>query len=403
MLERLLSSRIRQGTLRFIRADGKSRVFGSGAPEAVMRMRHPGAAGRIARDPEFMLGQVYMDEGWDTDDLRTLLNVLMLNFPERKPSAVARMAYTLVGPLLQWNRMQASRRNAAHHYDLDEALFRSFLDEDMQYSCAYFGPGVGTLEEAQREKCRHIMRKLYLQPGQKVLDIGCGWGGLPLHLAEHADVSVTGLTLSREQARVARDRVAERGLEDRVKILVQDYREHHQTYDRIVSVGMFEHVGTPYYGAFFAKLRQMLSEDGVALLHTIGKTRPKKTNAWLRRYIFPGGYVPALSEIMAPLESSGLVTDDVEILRMHYAETLAEWQRRFQRSRREAREIRGERFCRMWEFYLAACEATFRWRELMVFQLQLTRRMDVLPLTRDYLYRPSEQPVSLADRRSAAI
>ena len=248
-----------------------------------------------------------------------------------------------------------------------------------------------SLEEAQRAKCRHIMNKLCLQPGQRVLDIGCGWGGLAFYLAEHADVKVTGLTLSREQLRVAESRARERGLEGRVDFRLQDYREHHGSYDRIVSVGMFEHVGVRHYRDYFDQVRRLLVHDGIALLHTIGRHgAPGTTNPWIEKYIFPGGYNPALSEVTRAIERSGLVSCDIEILRQHYAKTLVLWHQRFHAHRAEIAQRMGERFCRMWEFYLATCEAAFRWRDLVVFQIQLTHRMGAVPITRDYLYREGD-------------
>lgn len=405
MMERFLASRIKHGTLHLEWPDGRRRSFGEGPPEALMRLRQGQTLRRIVSDPEFMLGQTYMDGEWDAGPtgLRKLLQVLMANFSNEQHGISRRLAGKLLRPLQQWNREAASRRNVAYHYDLDEALFRRFLDEDMQYSCAYFAPGIDSLEAAQQAKCAHIMRKLYLNPGQRVLDIGCGWGGLAIYLAKSADVSVTGLTLSREQARVAEARVAEQGLQERVKIRVEDYRSHQGLYDRVVSVGMFEHVGAPYYRGFFNRVHDLLTEDGIALMHTIGRCLPPgSTNPWIRRYIFPGGHIPAMSEVMRAVEPSGLCTADIEVLRLHYAETLAEWLRRFQQARAEIRKDKGERFCRMWEFYLAACEGSFRWRKLAVFQFQFSRRLDTLPMTRDYLYRDSSNPVPWTDRHSVA-
>lgn len=382
-----LQKHLRRGSLTLHLPDGLRR-YGDGEPHADWIIRHPDTLKRIARDPELMLGETYMQGDWDVPDgkLLELLHVIMLNFPEPDKHWDGPIQF-LKNLLRRGNRVAQSYRNVAHHYNLDEWLFRHFLDSDMQYSCAYFQEPDMNLEEAQRAKCRHIMNKLLLRPGQHVLDIGCGWGGLALFLAAQTGVKVTGLTLSSEQLRVARQRASASGLEHSVEFRLQDYREHTGKYDRIVSVGMFEHVGVNYYDCFFQKISQLLRADGVTLLHTIGRTGPPgETNPWIEKYIFPGGYNPALSEVSRAIEASGLVSCDIEILRLHYARTLAAWQQRFQARRAEITERMGERFCRMWELYLVICEAAFRWRSLAIFQIQLTHSVDVAPLTRAYLY-----------------
>ncbi|PWG62534.1 SAM-dependent methyltransferase [Spiribacter halobius] len=403
MLERVLEEGVHAGTLRLETPDGGTRTFGSGAPEAELRLHDRRAAKRVVTDPEFMLGQTYMDGQWSTPDLRALLDLLLRNFAAELPRRRHRWLEALLRPLQQWNRRAASRRNVAHHYDIDESLFRRFLDSDLQYSCAYWPRRDLTLEQAQAAKRAHIRRKLCLQPGHRVLDIGCGWGGLAIELAEQAGVRVVGLTLSAEQARVARERVRARGLEDRVEIRLEDYRDVPETFDRIVSVGMFEHVGTRYYDTYFNGVHEHLAPGGVALIHTIGRvTPPGITNPWIRRYIFPGGYIPAMSEVMAAVERQGLTSTDVEVLRLHYAYTLAEWFRRFQGVRDEVVREKGERFCRMWEFYLAVSEMAFRWRGLVVFQFQLARDQTAVPLTRDYLYEASVLEEIAEPRRQAS-
>ncbi|PWG63337.1 SAM-dependent methyltransferase [Spiribacter halobius] len=406
MLQRILNEDVREGSLRLIYPDGVTRRFGSGSPEAVLEVADPKAVPRVVSDPEFMLGQTYMEGGWSTPDLRALLEVLLRNFAgprNHRRNRFGRWLTPLLRPLQQWNRRAASRRNVAHHYDLDETLFRRFLDSDLQYSCAYWPRRELTLEQAQAAKRAHIRRKLCLRPGQRVLDIGCGWGGLAIELAEQAGAQVVGLTLSGEQARVARQRVRERGLEGQVEIRLEDYRDVPETFDRIVSVGMFEHVGTRYYDTYFRSVHEHLAPDGVALIHTIGRvTPPGVTNPWIRRYIFPGGYIPAMSEVMAAVERQRLASADVEVLRLHYAYTLAEWFRRFQRVRGAVAEEKGERFCRMWEFYLAVSEAAFHWRGLVVFQLQLAHEQTAMPLTRDYLYRPPVLGPTVEPSRTAA-
>ena len=286
----------------------------------------------------------------------------------------------------QYNPMHRARANAAHHYDLSDTLYGLFLDSDRQYSCAYFTHPHDDLEQAQQDKKRHLAAKLLLKPGVRVLDIGSGWGGLGLYLAEAGATQVVGITLSEEQLKVSRERAERAALDDRVRFELCDYRALRGTFDRIVSVGMFEHVGVRHYSEFFAALRDLLAEDGIAVLHSIGRADgPGVTNAWIRKYIFPGGYAPALSEVLPVVERLGLWVTDVEILRLHYAETLRLWRRRFQANRTRIAKLYDERFCRMWEWYLIASELAFRRLGHMVFQLQLAKRQDAVPLTRDYI------------------
>ncbi|MEK9831993.1 MAG: cyclopropane-fatty-acyl-phospholipid synthase family protein, partial [Rhodospirillaceae bacterium] len=262
-----------------------------------------------------------------------------------------------------------------------------FLDRDRQYSCAYFDGTHDDLDRAQEDKKRHIAGKLLLnEPGKKVLDIGSGWGGMALYLAKTTGADVTGVTLSKEQHKVSEKRAADAGLSDRVRFKLQDYRDEPETFDRIVSVGMFEHVGAGHYLEYFRKAKDLLTDDGVFLLHSIGRMEPPgTTNAWLRKYIFPGGYTPALSETLSAIEKAGLWVTDIEILRLHYAETLHHWYERFMAQREKALELYDERFCRMWEFYLIGCEISFRRMGQMVFQIQIAKRQDAVPLTRDYM------------------
>ena len=394
MLDKVLEEGVRHGSLDFRAADGRRGRYGDGEPVAEVTLHDPAIERRLVADPDFMLGQTYMEGAWSTPDLRTLLDVLMGNFARQAPGQGQRVLQPVLRLLQQWNRRAASRRNVAHHYDLDESLFRRFLDRDLQYSCAYWDDGVDDLEAAQAAKRALIRRKLCLAPEQTVLDIGCGWGGLAIELAEQAGARVVGLTLSREQARVARQRVADRGLDDRVEIRMQDYRDVPERFDRIVSVGMFEHVGARYYDTYFNAVHRHLTADGIALVHTIGRTgRPGVTNPWIRRYIFPGGYIPALSEVASAVERQQLLCSDLEVLRMHYAYTLAAWFARFQAVRDAVCREKGERFCRMWEFYLAASEMAFRHRGLVVFHFQLARDQHAVPRTRDYLWQQG-QPVS---------
>ena len=394
----VLGRLIHAGTLDIETADGVRERFGEGMPFARWRLAGLRTLRRILADPEVELGESYTRGDWQAEPgrLAELLTLLMRNASELagRDGHLARLPALL---WQQWNRVRASYRNVAHHYDLDEWLFRRFLDAEMYYSCAYFAaPGLD-LEAAQRAKAEHIAAKLRLTPGMRVLDIGCGWGSLALHLARHHGVTVTGLTLSARQLEVAERTAAERGLGDQLRFVLQDYREHEGRYDRIVSVGMFEHVGRPYYATFFRRVARNLERGGVALLRTIGHLGPPGvTNPWVRRYIFPGGYNPALSELLDGVEHSPLKVTDAELLRQHYALTLNAWQTRFQRHRAQIAERMGERFCRMWEFYLAASEAAFATGSLAVAQVQLALDHQAVPLTRDYLYR---QPADQTQRR----
>ncbi len=383
----LLDKFIRQGELTVTDHRGGSRTFGSGTPRAALRLNAPSALAVMMRNPRLKLGESYMDQLWDitAGSLHDVLTILRNNLETAAMGSQHR--HPLKALLTSWNTIAASRRNVSHHYNLDEPLFRACLDATMHYSCAYFRDPDMSLEEAQRAKSELIAGKLNLRPGHRILDIGCGWGSLALHLARNHDVSVTGLTLSSEQFRVAKETARAQGFADRVRFRLEDYREHRGTYDRIVSVGMFEHVGKQNMRRFFDAVRQRLADDGVALLHTIGSTDPPApVNPWIRRYIFPGGYIPSLSDIAPVVESAGLVTADIEVWRRHYAFTLREWNRRFQNVRAEFVESKGERFCRMWEFYLVISQTAFELGDLVVLQWQLAKNNQAVPITRDYLY-----------------
>ena len=382
----LLKRHVRHGSLTLLDADGREHHFGEGEPEATWRIHGRNVMRRIVTNPELNLGETYMEEGWDVakGTLADLLRILRGNVEAAVRSGAKLGALSSL--VSSWNTVRASLANVAHHYDLEEDLFRRFLDTDMHYSCAYFETPDTSLEAAQQAKCELIRRKLCLKPGMRVVDIGCGWGSLAMYLAEKSGVEVVGITLSVEQLRVAEQRAKERGLHNQVSFRLEDYRNHTGQYDAVVSVGMFEHVGVRNYETYFTKVAELLKPDGVALIHTIGSTAPPQpVNPWIRRYIFPGGYIPANSVTTAAIEKSGLVTSDIEVLRRHYALTLEAWNDRFQASRDEFRERMGERFCRMWEFYLVSCQTAFEIGDLVVYHYQLAHDNARVPLTRDYL------------------
>jgi cyclopropane-fatty-acyl-phospholipid synthase len=397
MLRKTLGRLIKHGRLTVIRPDGTELQFGevkaaAPRPDVAVRLKGALTSWKLALHPDLYFGELYMDGALilERGTLWDLLELLGRNLAEQRRlpgnSAIGPLR-TVLRRIQQGNSRRAAKRHVAHHYDLSHQHYRQFLDTDMQYSCAYFADPGFSLEQAQEAKKRHIAAKLLLKPGLRVLDIGCGWGGLALSLAELERVEVVGVTLSREQLAVARQRAKQAGLEERVRFILQDYREIEGQFDRIVSVGMFEHVGAPNYARFFQKIRELLSADGVALVHSIGRINgPDITSAWTRKYIFPGGHIPALSEVAPAVERAGLFLTDLEILRLHYAETLRHWRERFLASHRREGRIYDERFCRMWEFYLASSEWGFRYGGLMVFQAQLARRLDTVPLTRDYLF-----------------
>lgn len=386
--ESFLRRGIKSGSISLIQPNGETQEIGTGEPKGTFRIQDERVIRRILRNPMLNLGETYMNEEWDTagTSLADLLSVLRLNF--ENPTAMNPRLVRLISLLQSWNTITSSRKNVSHHYDLDEPLFRAFLDTDMHYSCAYFKNDLESLEQAQQNKCAHILKKLNLPPDGRVLDIGCGWGSLAMYIAENANAHVTGITLSDAQAQAAKRRCKERNLENQVSIKLEDYREHEGEYDAIVSVGMFEHVGRRNFQTYFDKVRNLLRPKGVALIHTIGSySAPQPTNPWIGKYIFPGGYIPSLSEVARAIEQSQLVNLDTEVWRRHYARTLETWNDRFQRVREDFVTSKSERFCRMWEFYLTACQTAFTLGDLVVFQFQLGLSNDSVPTTRDYLYK----------------
>lgn len=394
LLQSMLSRLIRHGTLRVTTARGHTFTVGDGAGELIaVRFATPAAQLAVLLDPDLKLGEAYMngafvlEAGSIADLLALVLSQEQTGHPSRwtRPQWVTRYLHRR---LQQFNGRNRSRRNVARHYNLDGRLYTLFLDADRQYSCAYFETPNQTLDDAQLAKKRHLAAKLLVEHGSTVLDIGFGWGGLALYLAEVCGVHATGITLSEEQLALAHGRALERELADRVEFRLQDYRDVSGRFDRIVSVGMFEHVGVGFYDAYFRKCAALLADDGVFLLHSIGRSeRPGITNPWIAKYIFPGGYIPSLSEVLPAIERAGLLVTDIEILRLHYAETLRAWRERFLARREEVERLYDECFVRMWEFYLAASETAFREHGMMVFQIQMTKRQGVVPMTRDYIAR----------------
>jgi cyclopropane-fatty-acyl-phospholipid synthase len=403
MLDRALAALVQEGSLSFHFPDGTVGRYGpGGAPVVTVRLSGKAWMRRIVLNPDLAVPEAYVEGALtvDGDDLRGLLALGVRASHEGRGLWWHRLAVRVrraMRSVAQYNPAGRSKANVAHHYDLSGALYDLFLDADRQYSCAYFTRPDMSLEEAQAAKKAHIAGKLLLRPGMRVLDIGCGWGGLAITLARDHGARVLGVTLSEEQHRVARERVRAAGLEDRVEIRLADYRSVTGSFDRVVSVGMFEHVGVPHYRTYFRTLRERLAPDGVALVHTIGRMAPPgQTSPWIAKYIFPGGYVPALSEVMAAVEPESLWATDVEVWRLHYAETLRHWHARFMANIDEARALYDERFCRMWRVYLLGSEQAFRVGRQCVFQLQLARRRDAVPLTRAYLYPAAAAPVAHA-------
>ena len=401
-----LKSLITVGSLRVIDAGGKLHEFsGSPGPSVTVRLHDRALHTRLFFNPNLSVGEAFMDGTLTVEDgdVYDFVALGMMNLGTGQGHWVQDIiaGFRRMGKrLAQHNPVGRAQANVAHHYDLSDTLYELFLDKDRQYSCAYFQTTEDSLDEAQENKRRHIAAKLLLEPESRVLDVGSGWGGLALYLSQVSGADVTGITLSQEQLKVAQERAAAAGLAAKVRFNLQDYREVTGRFDSIVSVGMFEHVGVGHYRAFFNAVRDLLADDGVALLHSIGRMEgPRATSPWVRKYIFPGGYVPALSEVLSAIERTGLVVTDVEILRLHYAETLKAWRRNFNANRARIAEIYDERFCRMWEFYLAGAEASFRYGGLMVFQVQMARRQEAVPLTRDYI---TDWERSARSRESAA-
>lgn len=393
MLRTVLDHMIKNGDLTVTDSAGTQFHFGDKTGTAVhIRFNNRKAERTLAFNPELKLGESFMDGEIDflEGDIYALLQMV---FENTGPTAAKEPWMRLLTQMRilfrrfqQMNTIGRASNHIKSHYDLSSELYDLFLDSDKQYSCAYFDPANASLEEAQLAKKRHIAAKLLIEPGHKVLDIGCGWGGMGLYLARYLKANVTGVTLSEEQHIIANRRAVEEGLADQARFELKDYRQIDEKFDRLVSVGMFEHVGVGHFAEYFQHVARLMKPDGVFLLHAIGRADgPGATNPFIRKYIFPGGYIPALSEVLPHIEKAGLYVTDIEILRLHYAETLRAWREAFMANRDRAKALYDERFCRMWEFYLAASESAFRWQNMMVFHIQITHKQDVVPLTRNYI------------------
>jgi len=391
-LSHMLRSFVRNGSLTVTDADGVQHVYSGGpGPAARMQISDRSLYHKLFLNPELHAGEAYMDgrmtfEGSSLREFLTLFSVNRLSLSSYPLQKALRRVSRGMKRLQQANPVGQAEANVAHHYDIGNAFYELFLDEGLFYSCAYFREPGESLEAAQINKCRLIAAKLGLKPGMRVLDIGCGWGGLALYLAKTANVTVHGVTLSKEQFAKAEERARAAGLSDRVTFALHDYRLIEDTFDRIVSVGMFEHVGVGHYDEFFSKINRLLKDDGIMLLHSIGHMSPPGTaSPWLRKYIFPGAYSPALSEVFPAVEQNKLWVTDLEFLRVHYATTLRHWYDRFEQNRAKVAAMYDERFCRMWEFYLVSAEMMFRTGSQLVFHMQLARQRDAAPIVRDYV------------------
>ena len=398
VFEKMVSRLVQNGSLRVTYPSGRIRRYGPGnGLSAGVHIKDTATLRGLCLRPDLTLGEAYMDERViiEDNDIDSLIRLVLRNrYADAFPLWVRLFdrARFHLGNWIQRNTPDRARANVAHHYDLSNDLYRLFLDEDMQYSCAYFSDPAMTLEQAQAAKKAHIAAKLRIEPGMHVLDIGCGWGGMAITLAKDYGARVTGVTLSQNQLALAQQRVTDLGLERMVDFRLLDYRLLNEPFDRIVSVGMLEHVGLPHYGDYFGKVAELLSPDGIALIHTIGLTRPPMAQSeWITKYIFPGGYVPSLSELAGPIERSGLWNADTEVLRLHYAYTLRHWLQRFDARLDEVKKMNDARFIRMWRYYLTVCYLAFEEQKQAVFQFQLAHKRDAVPITRDYLYRAAHQ------------
>ena len=399
ILDRVIKTLIHKGDLTVTDWNGKTTRYGDGTlPKSHVKFHSRAAALKVALDPDLHLGEVITDGELTVEQgsIRDFILLLMQNVGTGQNNhplhRVAYRARLLLRRVYQHNPIGKAEKNITHHYDINGEIYDLFLDKDRQYSCAFYETEDATLEEAQLAKKRHLAAKLGIKPGMKVLDIGSGWGGMGLYLAQYCGADVTGVTLSHEQHELSNKRAAEMGLANQARFLLKDYRALDEQFDRIVSVGMFEHVGVGHYAEFFKKISALLKPDGAAVLHSINRADgPGITGAWIQKYIFPGGYVPSLSETIPHMEREKLYITDIEILRMHYARTLKEWGTRFTANHKRAAEIYDERFCRMWDFYLAGSEGSFLYAEMNNFQIQFSKNQHALPYTRNYIEAEEER------------
>ena len=387
----LLGKIIKVGNLTWISPNGELNTYGDGSGEPIrIRTTNSFSELKFLMDPSVHFGESYMNGSLIVEEgrIHDFLKLIFLNTNsdiDHWVMKLSKIVRKIQNKIRTSNYISKSKHNVAHHYDLSDKLYELFLDPDRQYSCAYFNSPNDTLEQAQINKKELISKKLLLEEGQSVLDIGCGWGGMASHIYKKSNANVVGVTLSEEQIAYAKQRKIDEKL-DKVEYRLQDYRNVNETYDRIVSVGMFEHVGTSHYQEFFNKVHDLLNDTGVALIHTIGRlTEPTNNDPWIEKYIFPGGYIPALSETMSRVEKSGLALTDVQVLRFHYAETLKRWRYNFYDNIDKVKELYDEKFCRMWDFYLSSSQASFEEAGLVVFQLQLSKNKKTVPDKRDYL------------------
>ena len=381
----------------FILIDANNRKYSIGIPQKdnpiTLKLLDKKLHHKLLLHPDLHFGEAYTDGSIiiENGTLTEFLEIILENVGRGEVNIFSQSFNKLRGiyrTLTNFNLAGKSKKNVAHHYDISEKLYDLFLDNKRQYSCAYFKNDSDSLEEAQNNKIDHIIKKLNLKPNQRVLDIGSGWGTLAIDIAQKTQCEVVGITLSENQLEYSNKKAKELNLQNQVQFKLMDYRKLNEKFDRIVSVGMFEHVGRKFYRTYFNQVSKMLNDDGVALIHTIGSVNPPRDpHPWITKYIFPGGYTPSLSEVAGPIEKSGLIISDIEVLRMHYSHTLRHWKERFISKKKEVLEMFDERFFRMWEFYLAGCEMAFKWGDQVVFQFQLSKKITTVPRIRDYIYQ----------------